>query len=146
MLLVIQTSQRAQKPIFTFLVPRTSIIKFRMETVRLKSSRGRAKVVGTLTCVGGSLTFTFWRGKCLVNGFMRRPLIHMYASTDDKSELRHVEKNWVKGSALVLLSHIAWSLWLIFQVKVHTPLSLPSPLSVFMRSFMTGTWGPDGTL
>lgn len=92
------------------------VIKFRMETVTFRSSRGGAKVLGTLICIGGSLTFTFWKGECLVNGFLKRPLMAMYGSTD-----RHVkEENWVKGSALIFLSHIAWSLWLIFQVKMYT--------------------------
>ncbi|KAK4796988.1 hypothetical protein SAY86_029314 [Trapa natans] len=96
-------------PCLTFLMA----VLLRMETVRLKSWRGRAKVIGTLICVGGSLTFTFWKGRCFT--FVKRPLIHRYAST----EPRHVEEDWIKGTALILLSHVTWSLWLIFQAIVY---------------------------
>ncbi|KAH1107428.1 hypothetical protein J1N35_011196 [Gossypium stocksii] len=34
---------------------------------------------------------------------------------------RHGNESWIKGSALVLVSYIAWSGWLILQAKVYPP-------------------------
>lgn len=93
----------------------------------MKSLSGRAKVVGTLICVCGSLTFTFWKGSCLEKGLARRPLISMYGGNGSSSlmKVHVVEENWVKGSALILMSDVAWSAWLILQVNL-TPI--PSDL------------------
>lgn len=81
-----------------------------MEKVRIDSARGQAEVMGALVCIGGALTFTFWKGGFLLAGFMKRPLIDVHV-------LNPGGKHWVKGSALILISHVAWSSWLILQVK-----------------------------
>ncbi|CBI34637.3 unnamed protein product, partial [Vitis vinifera] len=101
-------------PSLTFLMA----VLFRMEEVRIQSARGRAKVLGTMVCIGGALTFTFWKGGCLFNGFTERPLINVYSTKGSASE-HHGMKNWIKGSVLILISHIAWSSWLILQAVVY---------------------------
>ncbi|KAL4651168.1 hypothetical protein ACB092_01G140200 [Castanea dentata] len=88
-----------------------------METLNIASVRGQAKVLGTLICIGGALTFTFWKGRYLFKGFVHRPLI-IICSTNS-CELSHGKDNWIKGAALILTSHIAWSLWLIMQVMYY---------------------------
>ncbi|KAB2633041.1 WAT1-related protein [Pyrus ussuriensis x Pyrus communis] len=49
--------------------------------------------------------------------------------------MRHVKQNWLKGSALILTSHIAWSAWLILQAVVSkvnpAPLSLTTMICFF---------------
>ena len=85
-----------------------------METLNIASVRGQAKVLGTLICIGRALTFTFWKGRYLFKGFVHRPLI-IICSTNS-CELKHGKDNWIKGAALILTSHIAWSAWLILQV------------------------------
>ncbi|XP_059598841.1 WAT1-related protein At5g64700 isoform X1 [Vitis vinifera] len=107
-------------PSLTFLMA----VLFRMEEVRIQSARGRAKVLGTMVCIGGALTFTFWKGGCLFNGFTERPLINVYSTKGSASE-HHGMKNWIKGSVLILISHIAWSSWLILQV-ISTSLKIIS--------------------
>lgn len=86
--------------------------------MNITSARGQAKVLGTLICIVGALSFTFWKGRCLINGFVHRPLINICGTSTDGSacELSHGKDNWIKGSALILTSHIAWSGWLILQV------------------------------
>ena len=92
--------------------------------MRIQSARGRAKVLGTMVCIGGALTFTFWKGGYLFNGFTERPLINVYSTKGSASE-HHGGKNWIKGSVLILISHIAWSSWLILQV-ISTSLKIIS--------------------
>ena len=96
-----------------------------MEEVRIQSARGRAKVLGTMVCICGALTFTFWKEGYLFNGFMERPLINVHSSKGSTSELNHGVKNWIKGSALILISNIAWCSWLILQV-ISTSLKIIS--------------------
>ncbi|KAK9926472.1 hypothetical protein M0R45_023700 [Rubus argutus] len=113
-------------PSLTFLMA----VLFRMEKLKIKSVRGQAKVVGTLLCIGGSLIFTFWKGGYLFRGLVERPLIHAY-----NTELKHGKENWIKGSALILTSHIVWSSWLILQAVVSkvypAPLSLTTMICFF---------------
>ncbi|KAK2664458.1 hypothetical protein Ddye_003032 [Dipteronia dyeriana] len=87
-----------------------------MEKVKIASTRGRAKVIGTIICIVGSLVFTFWKGHYLFKSFVERPLINMYVTKEASvGKLNHARENWIKGSALILISHIAWSGWLILQ-------------------------------
>lgn len=90
--------------------------------MKIKTARGQAKVLGTLICIGGALTFTFWKGRYLSKGgLVPRPLIHI-CSTDGHGsvcKLSHGKDDWIKGSALILTSHIAWSGWLILQAVVY---------------------------
>ena len=88
-----------------------------METLNIASIRGQAKVLGTLICIGGTLTFTFWKGRYLFKGFVHRPLI-IICSTNS-CELSHGKDNWIKGAARILTRHIAWSAWLILQVMYY---------------------------
>lgn len=88
-----------------------------MEKVKLRSARGQAKVLGTLICIGGSLIFTLWKGAILYRGFRKRPLIHIY--NEKYVLLGHAKDEWIKGSALIMISYIAWSAWLILQVVVY---------------------------
>ncbi|XP_015574461.1 WAT1-related protein At1g43650 isoform X2 [Ricinus communis] len=89
-----------------------------MEKLKISSARGWAKVFGTVICIGGSLVFTFWKGGYLYKSLEERPLISIYSSRGH-NELRHAKENWIKGSALILTSHIAWSAWLILQAVVY---------------------------
>ncbi|PRQ16786.1 putative EamA domain-containing protein [Rosa chinensis] len=104
-------------------------VLLRMENLNIKSARGQAKVVGTLLCIGGSLMFTFWKGY-LFQGFVEKPLISVYST-----ELKHGNENWIKGSGLILTSHIVWCSWLILQAvvcKVYpAPLSLTTLICFF---------------
>ncbi|EOY23790.1 hypothetical protein QUC31_008446 [Theobroma cacao] len=90
-------------------------VLLRMEKVKIKSARGGAKVLGTVICIGGSLVFTFWRGGFQSKGFVDRPLINIHNTNASHGEFRHGNESWIKGSALFLVSYIAWSGWLILQ-------------------------------
>ncbi|KAH6778770.1 hypothetical protein C2S52_010007 [Perilla frutescens var. hirtella] len=87
-----------------------------MESLRLSSGRGRAKVVGTLICIGGSLIFTFWKGESVLKTSGRGALLHV-SGNDEPSGHQH--QNWLKGSLLILISFVSWSIWLILQAMVY---------------------------
>ncbi|CAN6713435.1 unnamed protein product [Malus baccata var. baccata] len=101
----------------------------------IRSTRVQAKVVGTLFCIGGSLIFTFWKGGYLLKAFIENPLINVSNGEGTSGGMRHVKQNWIKGSALILTSHIAWSAWLILQAVVSkvypAPLSLTTMICFF---------------
>ncbi|KAM2879583.1 hypothetical protein FF1_015058 [Malus domestica] len=110
-------------PALTFLVA----VLLRMEKLNIRSTRGQAKVVGTLLCLGGSLIFTFWKGGYLYKGFFEKPLIHGF-NAESVGKIRHVKENWIKGSVLILTSYTAWSAWLILQAVISKVY--PAPLSL----------------
>ncbi|KAL9345762.1 hypothetical protein Peur_060615 [Populus x canadensis] len=69
--------------------------------------------------MSGSLFFTFWKGGYLFKSFENRALINIYSTKGSAGEYRHAKENWIKGSALILTSHVAWSAWLILQAVVY---------------------------
>ncbi|KAK9145914.1 hypothetical protein Sjap_005817 [Stephania japonica] len=113
-------------PSFTFIVA----IVLRMEKVDIRSTKGLAKIIGTILCIGGALTFTFWKGGYMSKGFVRHPLVHIKGAG-----LRH-HKHWVIGSLLVLIGQAAWGGWIILQAIVFK--SYPAGLSLNVLSFFFG--------
>ncbi|CAL9137560.1 unnamed protein product [Musa acuminata var. zebrina] len=95
-------------PALTFIL--TAIL--RMEKASLRSTKGRARILGTIFCISGALVFTFWKG-FLLEGFVKRPLIEMHAEGDV-----HHKEDWLKGSVLILTSYIAYTAWLILQAII----------------------------
>nr|XP_043615651.1 WAT1-related protein At5g64700-like [Erigeron canadensis] len=133
-------------PSLTFLIA----FLLRMEKVKITSSKGQAKVLGTLISMAGTLVITFWRGGFQINGILKKPLINIYNSNGLSG---HVKQNWVKGATLISTSKVAWSLWLIFQGLIHK--EYPAPISInFMvclfaslqSSFLAIFFARDATL
>ncbi|KAK9093684.1 hypothetical protein Scep_025153 [Stephania cephalantha] len=93
-------------PSFTFIIA----VALRMEKVNIRSAKGQAKIIGTLICIGGALTFTFWKGGYMLKGFVDHPLVHI-----DGDGLRHHKHNWVLGSLLVLIGQAGWGGWITLQ-------------------------------
>ncbi|XP_056174185.1 protein WALLS ARE THIN 1-like [Syzygium oleosum] len=110
-------------------------VMLRMEKLSIKNASGRAKIFGALICVGGSLTFTFWKKGYLIRSLLTKPLISLHDTSQASDVLRHGKENWIKGSLLILTSHTAWSAWLILQAVVYkaypAPLSLTTLICVF---------------
>ncbi|KAM2486602.1 hypothetical protein COP2_039648 [Malus domestica] len=97
-------------PTLTFLMA----VLLGMKKLKIRSTQGQAKVAGTIFCIGGSLILTFWKGGYRLKG-VEKPLINVH-NAEEYGKIKHVQKNWIKGSALILISYIAWSEWLILQV------------------------------
>nr|GMC86037.1 WAT1-related protein At5g07050-like [Ipomoea batatas] len=73
----------------------------KMEKVNIKKVRCQAKVIGTLVTLGGAMVMTLYKGH-LVNLFWSN---HIYTPNQTSS----FDKDWVKGSILLILATIAWA-------------------------------------
>ncbi|XP_042489385.1 WAT1-related protein At1g43650-like [Macadamia integrifolia] len=111
-------------PGFTFVMA----LILRLEKLRIETAKGRAKVLGTLICIGGALIFTFWKGGYQFKSLTRSPLIDFDNTRGSVHGSRHHKEDWIKGSLLILTSYVSWSAWLIQQSLVSNVY--PAPLSL----------------
>ncbi|TQD99928.1 hypothetical protein C1H46_014432 [Malus baccata] len=100
-------------PVITFLIA----LCFRMEKLAIGTRTGRAKVVGTLVCVGGTMIFTFYKGHQIVIWSTDVNLLRKY-SHQNSHVLHRNTRTQLLGSVLALCSSISFALWLIFQKKM----------------------------
>ncbi|TVU18389.1 hypothetical protein EJB05_34484, partial [Eragrostis curvula] len=84
----------------------------RMEVVRLRSSSGIAKLAGVSLCLAGVFVIAFYAGPAL------SPVNHHHAfAATHTSTLSHARSRvtWIKGTFLMVLSNMTWSLWIVMQ-------------------------------
>lgn len=89
-------------PAVTFII--SIIVGF--ESIRRRSMKSAAKVIGTGVCVGGAMAMTFLRGPKLLNAILNQD-----------------SNTWLLGCIFLLISTFAWSLWLILQVPIASHCS-----------------------
>lgn len=84
----------------------------RMETLDMKRLRCQAKVVGTIVTVAGAMLMTIYKGH-VINFVWSEHMHHprSYAPTEVS------DKDWVKGSILLIIATFAWASFFIVQVK-----------------------------
>ncbi|KAF3340496.1 WAT1-related protein [Carex littledalei] len=120
-------------PAITFVMA----VPFRMETVRIKTVSGQAKVWGTVLCVGGSMLMTFYKGSLIK---LWGPHIHWrYASTSAAATSASTggSHHMVLGAVLVIASCFAWAIWFIIQAKMCRSFASPYTSSTLL-CFMAG--------
>ncbi|CAL4896136.1 unnamed protein product [Urochloa decumbens] len=86
----------------------------RMEAIKMRSSSGMAKIAGITLCLAGALVIALYTGQSLSPLNRHRVL----AGHGDKQQAveQHVSKGvWIMGTFLMLLSCVAWALWIVFQ-------------------------------
>lgn len=83
-----------------------------MEKLSMKTTRGRARLAGTIFCITGALIFTFWKGQ-LLGAIVTSPMIQLHFESPEKTDA------WLKGSALILTSYFACSVSLVLQVYIY---------------------------
>ncbi|XP_042489675.1 WAT1-related protein At3g30340-like [Macadamia integrifolia] len=113
-------------PAITFLLA----LPFKLERVNLKSKSGKAKVLGTVVCVGGAMLLTLYKGTPLTN---RNPMtsttnhqVGWSSSTSSSSPPLIPNKNnkrvggekWTMGSLALVAGSISWSSWFLIQAKI----------------------------
>ncbi|KAL1223636.1 WAT1-related protein [Cardamine amara subsp. amara] len=87
----------------------------RMESVRLGSSEGKAKVFGTVFGVGGALVFILYRGKEIHLWSTHIDLVNQPRDSSRDPTTHHIS---ILGALLVFSGNISYSVWLLLQVKI----------------------------
>lgn len=89
-----------------------------MEKLDIKKVRCQAKLVGTIVTVAGAMLMTLYRG----------PIVQMIWSKHiqpHKSYATHTtgstDKDWFKGSILLIIATFAWASLFVLQVSIFIP-------------------------
>ncbi|CAL1399953.1 unnamed protein product [Linum trigynum] len=89
----------------------------RMEKLEVKKVRTQAKLVGTLVTVAGAMLMTLYKGP-IVEMFWSKalqPVGSDHGATDQSHESS--DKDWFKGSILLILATLAWAFLFVLQTK-----------------------------
>ncbi|XP_038714740.1 WAT1-related protein At1g09380-like [Tripterygium wilfordii] len=112
-------------PAFTFILA----VIFRQETVRVKEATGIAKVLGTVTCVGGAMILSFYHGNIINVGESK--ILWDYAVKIGGSNTTNNSSSFL-GPLLLMASSLGWAAWFIIQVKVSANFPAPYTSTVMM--------------
>ncbi|XP_057770452.1 WAT1-related protein At5g07050-like [Salvia miltiorrhiza] len=85
----------------------------RMEKVDMKKVRCQAKVVGTIVTVGGAMLMTLYKGHVI--NMVWSNYIHPTQSNVPVPNQEDADKDWVKGSILLIIATFAWASFFILQ-------------------------------
>lgn len=77
----------------------------------MKSFSGRAKVVGTVFCIGGAIVLTLYEGKPLTNP---NHLIEQSNITNSRNKT----ERWTIGSIFLIAGCVGWASWFLMQAKI----------------------------
>ncbi|KAI3453282.1 hypothetical protein Pfo_009945 [Paulownia fortunei] len=117
-------------PVVTFLMA----IPFGLETVNIKFSSGRAKVLGAFVCLGGAILLTVYKGM---------PLFHFSnPQSVTQSVEQHIKLNshtgrerWAIGSLALFAGTLCWSSWFLLQTKIGKRYPCQYSSTAIMASF-----------
>lgn len=92
-----------------------------MEKIDVKKVRCQAKIVGTIVTVAGAMLMTLYKGP-IVELFWSKN-IHPKQSNNGSDTTGNADKDWAKGSILLIIATFAWASLFVLQV-IKTPKSL----------------------
>ncbi|CAM0957681.1 unnamed protein product [Alopecurus aequalis] len=95
-------------PAITFLFA----VLLHLEAVNLRASSGAAKLAGVTLCVAGVLVIALYSGPPL------SPLNHHRAFAGHAHADGNKQGQWMKGTFLMLLANVTWSLWMVLQARL----------------------------
>ncbi|PHT30157.1 WAT1-related protein [Capsicum baccatum] len=111
----------------------------RMEKVHIKKLRCQAKVVGTIVTVAGAMLMTLYKGH-VINLVWSNNSTHINSTSNVSQTNEASDKDWVKGSMLLIGATFAWASFFILQAitmrKYTAPLSLTT-LVCFMGTLQS---------
>ncbi|KAE8684985.1 WAT1-related protein [Hibiscus syriacus] len=85
-----------------------------MEKIDVKKVRCQAKMLGTTVTVVGAMLMTLYKGP-IVDLFWSKNYVH---TSQNQSYVTHTtDRDWVKGSILLLIATFAWASLFVLQAK-----------------------------
>ncbi|KAM3269678.1 hypothetical protein P3S67_030560 [Capsicum chacoense] len=90
-------------PIITFILA----LLIRQEIVNINCKSGRAKILGTLVCLGGALVLALYKGMPLIN-----------PSKSSTNEINHNKRSWLLGPIFLFAGSFVWSAWFLLQARI----------------------------
>ncbi|VFQ64655.1 unnamed protein product [Cuscuta campestris] len=114
-------------PVITFLMA----LPFGLEKISIRSRSGRAKVIGIVTCLGGALLLTFYKGMPVVKFHPSEPTLSRSAG----KTVRPRAERWVFGSLAMFAGTIFWSSWFLIQSNISKSYPCQYSSTVIMNFF-----------
>lgn len=108
------------------------ISRRRLETVSVKSLAGLAKIVGTLTSVGGAILLSLYKGAALTH---TASSVQEHTASGTTTTSSSSKGRWMLGSALLLVNCIAFSFWMLLQGKLTKKYPAVISSTAFMALF-----------
>ncbi|CAI0421036.1 unnamed protein product [Linum tenue] len=99
-------------PAMTFVMA----VIFRMEKLEVKKVRTQAKLVGTLVTVAGAMLMTLYKGP-IVEMFWSKAMQPVGSEQGATASHESSDKDWFKGSILLILATLAWAFLFVLQTK-----------------------------
>ncbi|MED6197335.1 hypothetical protein PIB30_055660 [Stylosanthes scabra] len=123
-------------PVITFFLA----LLLGIESLKLKTAPGIAKLIGIGACLGGAATLAFYKGPHLK--FLSHYHILNYHKTQQQQQAHHHAQShtWIKGCFLMLLSNTFWGMWLVLQafvIKGYPSKLLFTTLQCFLSSIQS---------
>ncbi|GFP87096.1 wat1-related protein at1g25270 [Phtheirospermum japonicum] len=113
----------------TNLIPAVTFILaiiFRLERLGLNTKAGKAKVMGTVMCIGGAMLLTFYKGIEVKIWSTHFDLLHKYRQSDGHvAAAHHKSINHILGPLMALACCFSASISLIVQAKMSEKYPCP---------------------
>ncbi|XP_042950289.1 WAT1-related protein At3g30340-like [Carya illinoinensis] len=100
-------------PVITFLMA----LPLGLETVNLKCNGGRAKLLGTVVCVGGATLLTLYRGMPLFDHSHSQSATQIMGHAVKLSSAKKTQR-WTIGSVALVIGVLFWSSWFLLQSPI----------------------------
>nr|BAF46315.1 nodulin-like protein [Ipomoea nil] len=106
----------------------------------IRTAAGKAKVVGTILCVGGAMLLSFYHGHNIGIGESSihwKYADHLSSQNKDNNGSTNAQPNFILGPFLIIVSALSWAIWSIIQTRVSEKYPAPyssTALMCFMSS------------
>ncbi|KAH7533641.1 hypothetical protein FEM48_Zijuj04G0153200 [Ziziphus jujuba var. spinosa] len=105
-------------------------VLFRMEKLEISKLGGQAKVGGTAIALAGATTITLYKVIAVISSRTKD-------SHQTSSSIGSIDKDWIKGSLMLIVSYISLSLFFILQTK--TIKMYPAPMTLTALTCLSAT-------